>query len=66
MSKEITTVNLESRQIAIIRQFAKDNGYPSTSSALRRIVEEWVQLKAKERDLEHVLMDRATCAPYSD
>ena len=32
-------------QWATVDSFAKDTGYPSTSAALRRIVDEWVQLK---------------------
>ena len=30
---------------SIIESFAKDMGYPSTSSAIRRIIDEWVQMK---------------------
>lgn len=30
---------------ATVDAYAKDMGYPSTSAALRRIVDEWIQLR---------------------
>jgi len=30
---------------ATVDAYAKDAGYPSTSAALRRIIDEWIQLK---------------------
>jgi hypothetical protein len=33
---------------ATVEAYAKDMGYPSTSAALRRIVDEWKRLKGKE------------------
>lgn len=67
-SKETVAVVLDSKHLATIRQFAKDNGYPSTSSALRRILDEWATLKAeklqRERRDEMAMTDRATCAPF--
>lgn len=48
MSKATVAVMLEPQHLAVIRQFAKDNGYPSTSSALRRIIDEWEVLKAEK------------------
>ena len=33
---------------SIIESFAKDLGYPSTSSAIRRIIDEWVQMKGNQ------------------
>jgi len=36
---------------ATVDAYAKDGGYPSTSAALRRIVDEWVHLK--QADLVH-------------
>lgn len=36
---------LEDEQLATIYQYAKDQGYPSASAALRRIIDEWVALK---------------------
>jgi hypothetical protein len=61
-----TAVRVSNKHLAIIHQFAKDNSYSSTARALGRLIDEYVMLKAKEHNLDHALMDRATCAPYSD
>lgn len=45
-SLEIKSYTLGAVHIATINAFAKDMGYPSASSALRRIIDEWVTLKA--------------------
>lgn len=42
---------------ATVDAFAKDTGYPSTSAALRRIVDEWRELK---RDALHPSSQPAT------
>jgi hypothetical protein len=36
---------------AIVHQFAQDQGYGSTSAALRRIVDEWDQIKSARSQL---------------
>lgn len=41
-------VALRPDEIAIIRTYAKDKGYPSLSSAFRRIVNEWVLLTGRQ------------------
>ena len=33
---------------AVVDAYAKDMGYPSTSAALRRIVDEWREIKEKQ------------------
>ena len=42
---------LDDEQLAIIRQYAKEMGYPSSSSALRRIIQEWAQFKQAQLPL---------------
>ena len=46
-----STVMLRPDQWATVNAFAKDRGYSSTSSALRRIIDEWVMLKSKQMRL---------------
>ena len=41
-------------QWATVDAYAKDRGYPSTSAALRRIVDEWKQFKAAQLELPGV------------
>jgi len=48
---EVRSFMLYPSQQAVILQLAKDQGYSSQSSALRRIIDEWVELKA------HLLVD---------
>ena len=49
--KETVAFMLDPVQVATVRQFAKDQGYPSTSSALRRIIDEWLSMKAERLGL---------------
>jgi hypothetical protein len=39
-------------QWATVDAFAKDGGYPSTSAALRRIVDEWLEAQAPVAEVE--------------
>lgn len=48
---ETVAFSLDGESLAIVRQFAKDGGYPSTSSALRQIVREWALFKGAQRPL---------------
>ncbi|MFN3077423.1 MAG: hypothetical protein ABT940_11175 [Alphaproteobacteria bacterium] len=48
MNKQQVAVTLEPEHLAIVRAYAKDQGYPSTSAALRRIIDEWQRFKARE------------------
>lgn len=59
------TVVLDNGHLATLQQFAKDQGYPSLSSALRRALDEWITLKAEKllRDQHAHLID--TPASYS-
>ena len=42
---EPRSVTMNPTHWATVDAYAKDAGYPSTSAALRRIVDEWTQLK---------------------
>lgn len=42
---EIRTVSMYPGDWATVESFADTMGYPSTSSALRRIIDEWLELK---------------------
>lgn len=42
---KIRTVSMYPIHWATVDAYAKDTGYPSTSAALRRIIDEWIQLK---------------------
>ena len=42
-------VSMYGKQWATVQAYAKDQGYSSTSAALRRIVDEWVELKDEKR-----------------
>ena len=60
------TLILTKEQLATLQSFAKDQGYPSISSALRRALDEWLVLKAEKLLAEQrprQLID--TPAPYS-
>ena len=48
MMSETVAVVLGELELATVRAFAKDMGYPSTSSALRRIINEWVIFKGAQ------------------
>lgn len=45
---EPRNVTMYPRHWAMVDSFAKDMGYPSSSSALRRILDEWCDLKGKQ------------------
>jgi len=45
-------ISLYPQHWAVIASYAKDMGYPSLASALRRILDEWVELKTAELDQE--------------
>ena len=47
---ETQNVSMYPSHWATVRQFAKDQGYGNTSAALRRIIDEWRQMKANCRD----------------
>lgn len=44
---ETVAFSLDGETVAIVRQFARDGGYPSVSSALRQVVREWAALRAR-------------------
>jgi len=44
-------VSMYPTQWAIVQQFAQDQGYGSTSAALRRIVDEWARSRAAPSQL---------------
>jgi len=44
-------VSMYPTQWAIVQQFAQDQGYGSTSAALRRIVDEWEQARSTRPQL---------------
>lgn len=45
---EVRSFMLYPSQQAVILQLAKDQGYSSQSSALRRIIDEWVEFKTHQ------------------
>ena len=57
MPTQTVAVMLEPRHLEIVREFAKEQGYPSTSSALRRMIDEWRRM----RDERARLAQDASC-----
>ena len=51
MGKNTVAVVIDAERMAMVRQYAKDGGYPSTSSALRRILDEWAMFKGAQARL---------------
>ena len=49
---EARNVTMYPVQWATVDSFGKDYGYPSTSAALRRIVDEWQQFKGAQLPLD--------------
>ena len=45
---EPRNVTMYPRHWQTVDQYAQDRGYPSTSAALRRIVDEWSQFKTSQ------------------
>jgi uncharacterized protein YecA (UPF0149 family) len=43
---QVKAVSMYPAQWTIVNQFSQDQGYGSTSAALRRIVDEWKQMKS--------------------
>lgn len=44
-TSEKRSVSMDSLHWVTVEAYAKDQGFPSVSSALRRIIDEWVELK---------------------
>ena len=61
---EARNVTMYPVQWATVDAYAKDRGYPSTSAALRRIVDEWKQFKGAQLGLEG--FERELPAPIQD
>lgn len=55
---EPRSVSMYSLQWATVEALARDNGYPSVSAALRRIVEEWVEMRQFQELARSVLRAR--------
>ena len=47
---EARSITIYPTQWATVEAFAKDRGYPSVSSALRRIIDEWLDMKKQVRE----------------
>lgn len=48
---QMGAVTLYPNHWATIKAFAKDMGYPSTSSALRRVIDEWLSMRRERVEL---------------
>lgn len=48
MKATVKGINLTDQHWATLMQFAKDQGYPSLSSAMRRVIDEWLRYKTAE------------------
>jgi Arc/MetJ-type ribon-helix-helix transcriptional regulator len=42
---ETAAFSLTNEHVATVRAYAKDGGYPSVSAALRRIIDEWMEMR---------------------
>ncbi len=52
---ETVAFSLGGEHVATVRAYAKDNGYPSVSAALRRIIDEWMETRQFQALAQSVL-----------